>query len=63
MFLNSVGFHKEFIAGGWTLCWDSTQMRVIRMACKPHPSRKVWGHAPLPENLAALRLILVGFGS
>ena len=32
--------------GGGGNFWDSKQMCVSLTACKPHPSREIWGHAP-----------------
>ena len=47
----SPGFHTGFYVwgggGGGTLFWDSKHMCAKQNLCNLHPSRGVWGHAPL----------------
>ena len=67
-----VGFHTGFVAVGWRLFGDNKQMCAKLTACKPHPSRGVWGGGggggggggnwvkKIFEKIAALRLVLMG---
>ena len=39
------GFIQDYLLGDGDFLRDGKQMYVKQTACKPHPSRGIWGHA------------------